>query len=330
MGSVDGDYVSDIVFQRSISEQFGAELAIGPALALAVGQIPSSGYRQTLLSVAMVVLVFSSVFRFLAFTDRFADPERVSRLTVRPLQISAIICLVQIVQFASIELSAFVPSIETVGLSLLITLLGTVLFILGYESVFQTYRFSWGVLYYVKVVSINQSIGMDLDDIDAVSEFINSEDSIWNSMKTAVSLLLFQVLRAVYVSVAYFLLRDSIPEEEDNPYIDELQTWVNAHRDQKPISDRASIGFALGISGMVVFPVYFVLSWTLSWILGPVLTVLGVVVVMRLLQHVVNVAYISFGGLRYDQVLTTNARSVAIDAMYTLVVWVMLVWLPFG
>jgi len=32
MGSVDGDYVSDIVFQRSISEQFGAELAIGPAL----------------------------------------------------------------------------------------------------------------------------------------------------------------------------------------------------------------------------------------------------------------------------------------------------------
>jgi len=117
----------------------------------------------------------------------------------------------------SIELSAFVPSIETVGLGLLITLLGTVLFILGYESVFQTYRFSWGVLYYVKVVSITQSIGMDLDDIDAVSEFINSEDSIWNSMKTAVSLLLIQVLRAVYVSVAYFLLRDSIPEEEDNP-----------------------------------------------------------------------------------------------------------------
>lgn len=81
---------------------------------------------------------------------------------------------------------------------------------------------------------------------------------------------------------------------------------------------------------MVVFPVYFVLLWTLSWILGPVLTVLGVVVVMRLPQHVVNVAYISFGGLRYDQVLTTNARSVTIGAMYTLVVWVMLVWLPFG
>jgi hypothetical protein len=36
MGTVDGDYVLDIVFQCSTSDQFGAELAIGPALALAV------------------------------------------------------------------------------------------------------------------------------------------------------------------------------------------------------------------------------------------------------------------------------------------------------
>jgi len=75
MNGIDDNYVSDVVFQRSISEQFGAELAIGPALALVVGQIPASGFRQGLLSAAMVVLVLSSVFRFLAFTDRFADPE---------------------------------------------------------------------------------------------------------------------------------------------------------------------------------------------------------------------------------------------------------------
>lgn len=329
MESDDRDYVSDIVFKLSISEQFGAELAIGPALALVLGQIPSSGYRQTLVSVAMIVLVFSSLFRFLAFTGRFADSERVSQLTVRPLQLSAIIGLVQIIQFASIELLPFVPRVGTVSLSLLITLLGTILFIIGYESVFHTYRFSWGVLYYVKVISMTESVDMDWGNVDEITEFINSEDSAWISMKTAVSLLLIQVVRAVYVSVAYYLLRDSIPEVDD-PYIAELQKWVKAHSEQKPISDRASIGFALGISGMVVIPVYFVLSWTLSWILGSMVTILGVVFIMKLLQHVVNVTYISFGGLRYDQILTTNARSIAIDGTYTLVVWVMLIWLPFG
>lgn len=325
MDGINDDYVSDIVFQRSISEQFSAELAIGPALALVIGQMPSSGYRQTLLSVAMVVLVLSSIFRFLAFTDRFADPEQVSRLTVRPLQLSAIICLTKVVEFATTELSVFVPDIGVVGLSVLVTALGTILFIFVYESIFQTYRFSWGVLYYVKAISITRSIGNDLSDFDAVNDVINSGDSLQESMKIGVSLLLVQVLRAVYVSVAYFLLRNSIPKAEDDPYIDELRTWVDAHRKQKPISDRTSIGFAFAVSGIVVLPVYYVLSWTLSWILGPILTVLGVVVVMRLLEHVVNVTYISFGGLRYDQILTTNAKSVAIDGLYTLIVWIMLV-----
>jgi len=253
----------------------------------------------------------------------------VSRLTVRPLQISAIVCLVQIVQFAASKLSVFVPSIGAVGLNLMVTVLGTVLFILVYESVFHTYRFSWGVLYYVKVVSITHSVGIDLSDADAVIDAIDSGNSLRESMRIAATHLLVQILRAVYVSVAYFLLRDSIPEEDDR-YINELRTWVDAHREQKPISDRTAIGFAFAISCIVVLPVYFVLSWALSWILGPILSVLGAVLVMRLLQHVVNVMYISFGGLRYDQILTTNARSVAIDGVYTLLVWVMLVWLPFG
>jgi len=63
MESNDRDHVSDIVFQLSISEKFGAELAIGPALALVIGQIPLTGYRQTLVSVAVSagLLVFIQV-----------------------------------------------------------------------------------------------------------------------------------------------------------------------------------------------------------------------------------------------------------------------------
>ena len=330
MNGVDHDHVSDIVFQRSISEQYGAELAIGPALALVVGQTPSSGLRQTLLSVAVVVMVFSSVIRFLAFTDRFADPERVSRLTVRPLQISAMVCLVQIVHFAATGLSEFVPNMGTLGASLLITVFGTVLFVFSFESIFQTYRFSWGILYYVKILSITNSVGLNMGDSEAVLDKIVSGKSSLEMLKAALSLLLVQVIRIVYASVAYYLLRDSIPEDKDDPYIEEVRTWVDTFGKKKPVSDRSTVGFAFVISGIVVIPVYLVLSWTLSWFLGPILAVAGVVVVMRLLQHVINVTYIAFGGLRYDQILTTNRRSIAIDGLYTLVIWVMLVWLPFG
>lgn len=329
-GAGGNDCVSNIVFQRTVSEQFSAELAIGPALAFVVTQTPSSGYRKTLLTVAMVVLIFSSILRFLAFTDRFADADRIARLTVRPLQISAIVCFVQIVQFAAIEVSPFIPAVEMIGLSILITVLGTLMYILAFESVFETYRFSWGVLYYAKVIAITRSVGINLSDADAVLSAIESEGSLVESMKTAVSLFLIQVLRAVYVSVSYFLLRDSIPDGENDVYIRELQRWVNVHGEQKPISDRASIGFAFIISAVVVVPVYFVLSWTLSWLLGPLTAILGSLVVMRLLQHLVNVSYISFGGMRYDQILTTNARAVSLDTLYTLIVWIMLVLLPFG
>ena len=326
MSSTDTNYVSDIVFQRSLSEQFSAELAIGPALALLATQTPSSGYRQTLVSIAAVVLAFSSILRFLVYTDRFANPDRVTHLTLRPLQLSAIICLAQIVRFIATKLSPAVPGVEIIGLGVLTTVLGTVIFILLYESTFQTYRFSWGVLYYVKAISLTHSIAVDLDDADALIDAISLGDSLREWIKITGAILIAQILRAVYVSMAYYLLRDSIPDEEGgDPHLSELRMWVDAYCEQVSVSGRTSITFAFVISSAVVLPVYFALSWTLSWVLGPLLTVFGLVVVMRLLMHIVNITYISFGGLRYDQILTTNARSIAIDGIYTLVVGIMLV-----
>jgi hypothetical protein len=321
--SDDGDSIADIVFQRSRTQQLVAEIAFGPALAFVVDQTAPSGIQGDILMWLMVALIGIPILRYLVFTDRIEHFDRLLDLTVRPVELFAILGVVQVFKFLGIEFVQPVTGFSEIGATAVIAVFGVLVYILGFELIFQKYRFSWGTLFYVKRLAIEQQIEIQMDDIEEVAEIIFQYPSQWARLKAAAGLLKLTLIRVTFGQVAFHLLKNSIPDRGDEE-LNVLKEYIEMNRDNNNQTDSKGLWFAFGVSAVVVLPLLAVMAGLISLVFTTFSSIVLVMLVMRLSKHIVALSYIAFGTMDYEQFVTTNKRWFVMMIIYTLSVYLVI------
>lgn len=314
MSNPEAEYLSDIIFQRSLKEKLQFEGAVAPIFATFVGLSAPSGIQGWLVLGAVLGLVVIAFLRWLTFTGRFANEDLFIEKTVRPTELFAIIGAVQLFKTVAEQLAPS-TSLTLVQVTVGVSVAGTILFILFVELVFGTYRLGWGTLFYVRY----------RDAIEKTGELNSAEDVIRAdlSFSALVGLLVNVILGRMWMETAYHVLNGAIPDRGRDEYIDELDEFVGGVQDVK------AGGRNLGMVGtfvggfFVVLLVFVAIGWALSWVFSTLGLMLLVLVIMRLTKHIVGYSYIAFGTLRFDQFITTNLRSIGLLSSYTLVVYLL-------
>lgn len=198
-----------------------------------------------------------------------------------------------------------------------LTALGTLLFVLFVEIVFQTYQLGWGSLFYLRYRNAAKKTG----GLDSAEKVIQAIDSIGELF----GLLVLVILGRVWLEISYYLLRGVIPEKGRDKYIEELAEFVKKAHDVKSGGRNYGIVGTFVFSAIVVIPVFVGVAWGLSLVLGTFGVLVLALVTMRLAKHIIGFSYIAFGTLRFDQFITTNKRSIVLLFGYTVVVY----WLFF-
>jgi hypothetical protein len=318
-----GDSIADIVFQRPRSQQLVAEIAFGPALAFAVDQTAPVGIQGAILSWVMAALIGIPILRYLVFTDRIEHFDPLLNLTVRPVELFAILGVAQVFKFLGLEFLQPVSGLSEIEVTAVIAVVAVVFYILGFELIFQKYRFSWGTLFYVKRLSLEDQIDIQMDDVKEVAEAIFQHPSQWAQLKASVALLKLTLIRITFGQVAFHLLKDSIPNR-DSEAIDELRSYIEMNQDGDSLTDSKGLGFAFGVAAVVVLPLLAVMAGVISLVFATFGTILLVMLIMRLTKHLVALSYIAFGTMDYGQFVTTNKRWFAMTAVYTTAVYLII------
>jgi len=314
MSDDDPEYLTEIIFQRSRKQQLQFELGFAPLLATVVGLMTPDGVQGTIIIAAVVGLVVMVFLRWLTFTGRFANEELFIEQTVRPVELCAIIGVVQIFHYSALRLSPFV-SFGVAELTVGLTALGTIVFIVFVELMFQTYLLGWGALFYLRYRNAAERTG-ELDSAEKVIEAVDSIGGLFG-------LLVIVILGRMWLEISYYLLRNAIPEEGRDEYIEELAEFVTKAQEVKGEGQNLGIVGTFVVSALIVLPVFVGVAWGLSLVLGAFGSLLLALVTMRLTKHIVGFSYIAFGTLRFDQFITTNKRSIGLLTGYTIVVYLL-------
>jgi hypothetical protein len=321
--SGDGDSIADIVFQRPRSQQLVAEIAFGPALAFAVDQTAPKGIQGAILSWLMAALIGIPILRYLVFTDRIERFNRLLNLTVRPVEIFAILGVAQVFKFLGMEFLQPVSGLGEIEATAVISAVAAFIYILGFELLFQKYRFSWGTLFYVKRLALEDQIDIQMDNTEEVAEAIFQHPSPWARLKASVGLLKLTLIRVTFGQVAFHLLKDSIPDRDDEA-IDELRSYIKINRDGNSLTDSKGLWFAFGVAAVVVLPLLAVMAGLISLVFATFGTIALVLIIMRLTKHIVALSYIAFGTMDYEQFVTSNKRWFAMTSLYTLAMYLVI------
>jgi hypothetical protein len=321
--SGDGDSITDIVFQRPRNQQLVAEIAFGPALAFAVDQTTPTGIQGAILSWLMAALIGIPILRYLVFTDRIERFDRLLNLTVRPVEIFAILGVAQVFKFLGMEFLQPVSGLNEIEATAVISVVAAFMYILGFELLFQKYRFSWGTLFYVKRLALENQIDIQMDDTEEVAQAIFQHPSPWARLKASVGLLKLTLIRVTFGQVAFHLLKDSIPDRDDEA-IDELRDYIKINRDGNSLTDSKGLWFAFGVAAVVVLPLLAVIAGLISLVFATFGTIALVLIIMRLTKHIVALSYIAFGTMDYEQFVTSNKRWFAMTTLYSLAVYLVI------
>lgn len=307
------DYLSEIIFQRSKKQQLQFELVFAPLLTTIVGIIRPDGIQGVVTLIAVLSLVIISFLRWLTFTGRFANENLFIEKTVHPVELCAIIGVVQIFQYAATTVSHLVP-LTLAKTTTLVAILSALIYIASAEFVFRIYQLGWGSLFYLRYRNAAEKTG-DLSSAKDVIEHIES-------IRALFGLLITTLLGRMYLEMAYYVLRNAIPDRRDE-YIDELHEFVQEAGKLKSNGRNLGIIGTFVISAVVVLPVFGGVAWGLSLLLGTFGSLVLVLLTMRVTKHIVGFSYIAFGTLRFDQFITTNKRSVGLLVVYTTVVYLL-------
>lgn len=309
----DPEFLTEIIFQRTQKQQLQFELGFAPLLATVVGAMRPDGTEGAVVIVAVLSLVVMAFLRWLTFTGRFANEQLFIEQTVRPVELCAIIGIAQVFQYAATAIGDLVP-LTLAETTTLISILGTVIFIVFVEFVFHTYRLGWGSLFYLRYQAAAEKTG-DLSSVEDVIERIESIGALFG-------LLIITALGRMYLELGYYLLSDVIPDRRDE-YIDRLHEFVQEVERAKSGGRNWSIVGTFAISAVVVLPLFGGVVWGLSLALGTFWPLVLALVTMRVIKHMVGFSYIAFGTLRFDQFITTNKHSIGLLVIYTTVVYLL-------
>ncbi|WP_436931246.1 hypothetical protein [Halosimplex halobium] len=313
MAENDPNYLSEIIFQRSLKQQLRFEFGFAPLLTTLVILTAPGGTRGAVIIVAVVSLVIMAFLRWLTFTGRFADENRFLQQTVRPVELCAIIGVIQIVQYGATKLSPLV-SLTVVNITTLLAVIGTLAFIVFVEFVFHTYQLGWGSLFYLRYRKAVEETG----ELNSIEDVIGQFESVGALFR----LLGITILGRMYMEVGYYVLQGAIPDRQDK-YIEELAEFVQEVQELKSGTRNWGITGTLVLSLVVVLPVFVGIAWGLSLVLGTFGSLVLALITMRVVKHIVGFSYIAFGTLRFDQFITTNKRSIALLTGYTAIVYLM-------
>lgn len=321
--SSDRGSIADIIFQRSRNQQLVAEVAFGPALAFAVDQTAPTGIQGAILMWFMAALIGIPILRYLVFTDRIKHFDRLLDLTVRPVELFAVLGVVQLFKFLGTEFIQPITGFSELGATAVITVFGLVAYVLGFELIFQKYRFSWGTLYYVKRLALEQQIDIQMDDADEVAKALSQHPSSVARLRAAVGYLALTLVRITYGQVAFHLLKDSIPDRNDDA-INQLKEYVELNKDGSNDDSSRGLWFAFGVATVVVLPMFALIAGLISIVFASFSTIVLVIFIMRLSKHMVALSYIAFGTMDYEQFVTTNQRWAVMTVVYTLGVYLLI------
>lgn len=321
--SDDRESIAAIVFQRPRSQQLVAEMAFGPAIAYGVSQTSPTGLEGALLTWAMFGLIVIPILRYLVFTDRIGHFDRLLDLTVRPVEFFAVVGVVQMFKYLGMEFVQPFTGFTLIEATAIVTVVATLIFIVVFEMIFQKYLFSWGTLFYVKRLALEQQIDIKMDDFEEVIEAIMQHGSQWDQLKASIGFLKLSLIRITYGQVAFHLLKDSIPERDDEA-IDELRDYVQMNREGESLTDSRGLWFAFLISTVVILPLFAMIAGLLSLVTATFGAIVLVMASMRLTKHIVALSYIAFGTMDYEQFVTTNRRWVLMMTGYTLIVYLLI------
>lgn len=310
----ESEYLSDIIFQRSLKQKLRFEGALAPILATVVGLTTPEGIQGIVIIIAVVSLVVIAFLRWLTFTGRFANEGLFIENTVRLVELCAIIGGIQLFTYGAEHLTPF-TQLNTPELTTGLAVLGTIVFIIFVEFVFHTYRLGWGTLYYIRYRNAIEKTGK-LDSAEKVMRAVNSIGELFR-------LLVLVILGRMWLEVAYYVLRGAIPDEGRDKYIEELAEFVEKTQDSKGEGQNLGIVGSFVVSAIIVLPVFVGVAWGLSLAVGTFAGLVLALVTMRLTKHIVGFSYIAFGTLRFDQFITTNKRSIGLLAGYTTVVYLL-------
>lgn len=319
----DGDSIADIVFQRPRGKQLVAEIAFGPAVAYAVDQTAPTGIQGAILSWLMAALIGIPILRYLVYTDRIKRFHRLLDITVRPVELFAILGVAQVFKFLGMKFLQPVSGLNVVEATAVISAVAALIYILGYELIFNKYRFSWGTLFYVKRLALEDQIDIQMDDVEEVAEAIFQHPSQWTRLKAAFGLLKLALIQVTFGQASFHLLKDSIPDRDDEA-IDELRKYIEINRDENNLTDSKGLWFAFGVSAILVLPIFAMIAALISLVFATFGTIILVILVMRLTKHIVALSYIAFGTMDYEQFVTSNNRWFAMISVYTLAVYLVI------
>jgi len=315
--SEDGESVADIVFQRSRTQQLVAEIAFGPALAFGVSQTSPTGIQGAILSWVMAALIGIPILRYLVFTDRIESFDRLLNLTVRPVELFAVLGVAQIFKFLAVRFFIPISTLTEIEATAVVSVIAVIVYILLFELIFRKYRFSWGTLFYVKRLELENRENIQMDDIGEVREAISQYPSQLSQLRAAFGLLKLTLIRITFGQVSFYLLKNAIPERDDRA-IDELRNYIEINSQENNLGNSKGIWFAFGIAAVVTIPLLTVVAWLISLLFNTFGTILLVLIIMRLIKHIVALSYISFGTMDYEQFVTSNKRWFAMTTIYTL------------
>ena len=162
-----------------------------------------------------------------------------------------------------------------------------------------------------------------MDDVEEVMQAILQHGSPWAQLKAAIGYLKLTLIRVTFGQVAFHLLKDSIPDRDDEP-IEALRNYVEMNRNGNTLTDSTGLWFAFTISAIVVLPLLAVIAGLLSLVVATFGSIVLVMIIMRLAKHIVALSYIAFGTMDYEQFVTTNRRWLVMMAGYTLGVYLLI------
>jgi hypothetical protein len=321
--SKDGASIADIVFQRSRSQQLVAEIAFAPALAFGVNQTSPTGIQGAILSWVMAALIGIPILRYLVFTDRIKSFDRLLNLTVRPVELSAMLGVAQIFKFLAVEIFSPISALTKIEATAVVSVIAVIFYILVFELIFQKYRFSWGSLFYAKRLELENRTNIQMDDIGEVREAISQHTSQLSQLRAAFGLLKLTLIRITFGQASFYLLKNSIPERDDKA-IDPLRNYVEINSQANGLSSSMGVWLAFGVAAVVTIPLFVVIAWLISLLFNTFGAILLVLIIMRLTKHIVALSYISFGTMDYEQFVTSNGQWFVMTTIYTLALYLII------
>lgn len=320
----DDQTISDIIFKRSREDQLQFETIFGGLLFSLVTISAPSGIQGGLIILSGVSLLVLSTLRWQTHRGRFSNGDTFLQKTIRPVEICAIICVIQIATVI-VGLLPELPFLSLIETTAILTAISYIAYVGLGEAIFGTYRLGWGTLFYLRWREAHEFMGgatsIEEYRADLVDRVSNFRDMFY--------VLALSFIKRMYLETAYFVLDGAIPDERDE-YLDELHQFVTAAREIKYGSVNLGVTGTMGLSGVVVLSVFLVLSFVIASVVNVfsgigvgALDVFLVLGITRISKHIVAFSYIWFGTLDFEDYITTNGRSIGLILSYTAVVYLL-------